>query len=102
MSILHIALDTLDYLEDEMIGAGAKAAKNKQQLSTDLFRQEEAEGAALPDHVRSLQVPAQAEGRDCYFAAITSGQARIRVRVTVSIEIILRCEYALPKRGKFS
>ena len=26
MMILHITLDTLDYLEDEMIGAGAKAA----------------------------------------------------------------------------
>ena len=58
MPILHIALGTLDYLEDEMIGAGAKATQTRQQLSTDWLRQEEAEDAASLDHARSLQVPA--------------------------------------------
>ena len=87
MSILHIALDTLDYLEDEMIGAGAKAAQTRQQVSTDWLRQEEAEEAAPLDHARSLQVPAQAEGRDCYCAAITDSDRHSMSMVTASAAV---------------
>ena len=49
------------------------------------------------------------EHSETYFAKVLdtrpiddSGQERIRVRVTVKIEIVLRSEYAFPKRGKFS
>ena len=87
MPILHIALDTLDYLEDEMIGAGARASQTRQQLSTDWLRQEEAEDAALPDHARSLQVPAEAEGRDCYCAAITDSDRHSMSTVTASAAV---------------
>ena len=55
MSILHIALDTLDYLEDEMIGAGAKAAKidsSEHRLVCVRRRQKMQHSLITSDHCR--------------------------------------------------
>ena len=98
MSILHIALDTLDYLEDEMIESGAKSVETRQQLNTTVFQQEGAEGAATNDHVRPLQVQAQAEGRDCHCAFTDSDRhsvPSVTARAAASHAVHLSCTSTL-------